>query len=62
MKTVVNIHESLNELIEERKDLPEPPTLKKPEDETAAGGENGATEEILDQFDEQFDRAGRRKG
>ena len=30
-ETVVNIHESLNELIEEKKDLPEPPTLKKPE-------------------------------
>lgn len=55
-ETVVNIHESLNELIEEKKDLPEPPTLKKPEMKQLLA-ENGATEEILDQFDEQFDRA-----
>ena len=55
-ETVVNIHESLNELIEEKKDLPEPLTLKKPEMKQLLA-ENGATEEILDQFDEQFDRA-----
>ena len=31
METVVSIHENLNEIIEEKKDQPEPPTLTKPE-------------------------------
>lgn len=55
-ETVVNIHESLNELIEEKKDLPEPPTLSKPEMKQLLA-ESGAPEEVLEQFDEQFDRA-----
>ena len=43
-ETVVNIHENLNELIEEKKDLPEPPTLTAPEVKNLLA-RSGASEE-----------------
>lgn len=53
-ETVVNIHENLNELIEEKKDLPEPPTLTKPEVKNLLM-QSGASEEVMEHFEEQFD-------
>ncbi len=53
-ETVVNIHENLNELIEEKKDLPEPPTLSKPEVKNLLM-QSGAPEEVMEHFEEQFD-------
>lgn len=53
-ETVVNIHENLNELIEEKKDLPEPPTLSKPEMKNLLM-QSGASEEVMEHFEEQFD-------
>lgn len=53
-ETVVNIHENLNELIEEKKDLPEPPTLAKPEVKNLLM-QSGASEEVMEHFEEQFD-------
>lgn len=53
-ETVVSIHENLNELIEEKKDLPEPPTLTKPEMKNLLL-QSGASEETMEHFEEQFD-------
>ena len=53
-ETVVSIHENLNEIIEEKKDQPEPPTLTKPEVKNLLAI-SGAPEEVLDHFEEQFD-------
>ena len=53
-ETVVSIHENLNELIEEKKDLPEPPTLSKPEVKNLLM-QSGAPEEVMEHFEEQFD-------
>ena len=52
-ETVVNIHENLNELIEEKKDLPEPPTLSKPEVRELLS-RSGASEESLEHFEEHY--------
>lgn len=52
-ETVINIHENLNELIEEKKELPEPPTLTKPEVKNLLV-QSGAPEEIMENFEEQF--------
>ena len=52
-ETVVNIHENLNELIEEKKDLPEPPTLTAPEVKNLLS-RSGASEEVLEHFEEQY--------
>ncbi len=53
-ETVVNIHENLNELIEEKKDLPDPPTLTKPEVKNLLL-QSGVSEETMEHFEEQFD-------
>lgn len=53
-ETVVNIHENLNELIEEKKDLPETPTLTKPEVKNLLL-QSGAPEETMEHFEECFD-------
>ena len=53
-ETVVNIHENLNELIEEKKDLPDPPTLTKPEVKNLLL-QSGVSEETREHFEEQFD-------
>lgn len=55
--TVKAIHETLNELIEERKDDPNPLALDK-NDFKRLLSENGATEEKLEQFEEDFKQAG----
>lgn len=56
-ETVKTIHETLNGLLEERKDDPEPVALDK-EDVKKLLYENGATEETLEHFDEEFEQAG----
>lgn len=53
-ETVINIHENLNGLIEEKKDLPEPPTLSKPEVKNLLV-QSGAPNETMEHFEEQFD-------
>jgi len=53
-ETVVNIHENLNELIEEKKDLPDPPTLTKPEVKSLLL-QSGVSEKTMEHFEEQFD-------
>ncbi len=53
-ETVVNIHENLNELIEEKKDEPEPPTLSKTEIRDLLL-QSGAPEEVMESFDDHFD-------
>ncbi len=53
-ETMVSIHENLNELIEEKKDLPEPPTLTRPEVKSLLM-QSGAPEEIMEHFEERFD-------
>ena len=53
-ETVVSIHENLSELIEEKKDLPEPPTLTKPEVKSLLA-QSGAPEEVMEHFEERFD-------
>lgn len=53
-ETVVSIHENLNELIEEKKDLPEPPTLTKPEVKNLLL-QSGASEDTMEHFEEHFD-------
>ncbi len=53
-ETVVSIHENLNELIEEKKDLPELPTLTKPEVKSLLM-QSGASEETMEHFEEHFD-------
>lgn len=55
-ETVKTIHETLNELLEERKDDPEPITLEK-EDVKRLLYDNGAADEVLEHFDEQFEQA-----
>ena len=52
--TVKNIHERLNEWIEERKDEPEPLTLDKTEVKSLLA-ESGASNEDLETFDENFE-------
>ena len=54
-ETVISIHENLNELIEEKKDLPEPPTLSKPEVKNLLV-QSGASDEVMEHFEEQFDQ------
>ena len=54
-ETVISIHENLNELIEEKKDLPEPPTLSKPEVKSLLV-QSGASDEVMEHFEEQFDQ------
>lgn len=54
-ETVVSIHENLNELIEEKKDLPEAPTLSKPEVRNLLM-HSGAPEAVMEHFEEQFDQ------
>ena len=56
-ETVKTIHQALNGLLEERKDDPEPPALDK-NDVKRLLSENGATEETLEHFDEEFEQAG----
>ncbi len=53
-ETVVSIHENLNEWIEEKKDLPEPPTLTKPEVKNLLM-QSGAPDEVMEHFEERFD-------
>ena len=54
-ETVISIHENLNELIEEKKDLPEPPTLSKLEVKNLLV-QSGASDEVMEHFEEQFDQ------
>lgn len=49
-----NIHENLNEIIEEAKELPEPPVLTKPEVKRLLEN-SGITEEKIETFDANFD-------
>lgn len=56
METVKNIHEKLNELIEERKDTPEPPSLDKRELRGLLES-SGVAEEKLENFDRCYDTA-----
>lgn len=56
-ETVKTIHQSLNGLLEERKDDPQPPALDK-NDVKRLLLENGATQETLEHFDEEFEQAG----
>ncbi len=53
-ETIINIHENLNELIEEKKDLPEPPTLTKPEVKNLLM-QSGAPDEVMEEFETHFD-------
>lgn len=59
-ETVKTIHETLNGLLEERKDDPEPLALDK-NDVKRLLSENGASEETLEHFDEEFEQAGGEK-
>lgn len=52
--TIINIHETLNELIEDQKDSPEPVQLSKTEIKQLLL-QSGAEEESLENFEEQFD-------
>lgn len=49
-----NIHETLNEIIEEAKESPEPPVLTKPEVKRLLAN-SGITEERIETFDANFD-------
>ena len=49
-----NIHDSLNEMVEESKKAPEPPVLTKPEVKRLLAN-SGMTEEKMEQFDSNFD-------
>ena len=49
-----NIHDSLNEMVEESKKAPEPPVLTKPEVKRLLAN-SGITEEKIEQFDSNFD-------
>ena len=51
--TVMTIHEKLNEIIEDQKDEPEPVALTKPEVKRLLAS-SGASEEQLEDFDEQY--------
>lgn len=55
-ETVKSIHETLNTLLEERKDDPEPIVLEK-DDVKRLLYDNGATDEVLEHFDEEFEQA-----
>lgn len=55
--TVKTIHETLSELIEEKKDDPNPLSLDK-NDFKRLLSENGATDENLEHFEEEFEEAG----
>lgn len=56
-ETVKTIHQELNELLDERKDDPNPPALDK-NDVKRLLLENGATEETLEHFEEEFEQSG----
>lgn len=56
-ETVKNIHETLNGLLEERKDDPEPVALDK-NDVKRLLYESGASDETLEHFDQDFEEAG----
>lgn len=56
-ETVKTIHQELNDLLDERKDDPNPPALDK-NDVKRLLMENGATEETLEHFDEEFEQSG----
>lgn len=53
-EVIRNIHESLNEMIEEAKEAPEPPVLTKPEMKRLLAN-SGITEERIETFDTNFD-------
>ena len=54
--TVVTIHEKLNEILEEQKDLPDPVALTKPEVKRLLE-ESGVEESHLEDFDQQYEMA-----
>lgn len=56
-ETVKTIHQELNDLLDERKDDPNPPALDK-NDVKRLLMENGATEETLEHFEEEFEQSG----
>ena len=56
-ETVKTIHQELNDLLDERKDDPNPPALDK-NDVKRLILENGATEETLEHFEEEFEQSG----
>lgn len=56
-ETVKTIHQELNGLLDERKDDPNPPALDK-NDVKRLLAANGATEETLEHFDEEFEQSG----
>ncbi len=53
-EVIRSIHESLNEIIEESKELPEPPVLTKPEVKRLLAN-SGVTDECIESFDAAFD-------
>ena len=53
-EVVRNIHDNLQEIIEEAKESPEPPVLTKPEFKRLLAN-SGATNECIEQFDSSFD-------
>ncbi len=53
-EVIRNIHDTLNEIIEEAKEAPEPPVLTKPEMKRILAN-SGATEESIESFDANFD-------
>ncbi len=56
-EAVKTIHETLNDLLDERKDDPNPVALDK-NDVKRLLYDNGATDETLEHFDEEFEQAG----
>lgn len=56
-ETVRTIHETLNGLLEERRDDPEPPALGK-DDVRRLLSASGASSETLEHFDDEFEQAG----
>lgn len=56
-ETVKTIHETLNNLLQERKDDPEPVALDK-NDVKRLLSESGASNEMLEHFDDDFEQAG----
>lgn len=54
-ETVKNIHDNLNEMIQERKDSPEPFTLSKNSIKNLLS-ESGVSDDKLENFDEHFDK------
>lgn len=55
-ETVKNIHDNLNELLEEKKDSPEPVVLSKSQIKTILSN-SGVSDEKLENFDDHFDHA-----